>query len=142
MSQVLSKKTPRLFKDPLEYMVTKFKEHRKAFTGREKRIMPRFEVDVEIVAFANNSSFRTRTLNLSLTGALLKDSLPKDYADHPIEVVVVESRNGKKNRILLKAKAVGGPFRTPRITFVGIGSRETQGLQDIITFGATSMVPL
>jgi hypothetical protein len=94
---------------------------KKKYQGMDlgRRIAPRFPINMSVVVFSQNTSFRTESLNISATGVLLKDLLPASFMEAPIEVLFIyeNPRTGHKQHMLFGAMAVGGPLRSARVTF-------------------------
>lgn len=83
-----------------------------------RRIAPRYSVELEVIILTQTRSFRTKSVNLSATGALLQDELPTEFMNSPLDIIFIKVLDeANKKRLLFRGKAVGGPLRTPRITF-------------------------
>ncbi|MGZ5279323.1 MAG: hypothetical protein ACXWC9_05245 [Pseudobdellovibrionaceae bacterium] len=95
-----------------------------------RRIAPRYEINLEVIILTQTKSFRTRSLNVSASGALLKDSLPKEFmASQTLEIIFIMTDQNCKNRLLFKGRAVGGPNSSSRITFLESGVNSQSELQ-------------
>ena len=101
--------------------------------GLGRRIAPRFSVQVSAVVFTPTYSFRTKTLNISASGALLEDLLPPEFMLSKIEILLVytEARTGERHRLLFRGKPVGGPLRTARIQFEDSAKHALETLQNL-----------
>lgn len=82
-----------------------------------RRIAPRFTVELEVIILTPTKSFRTKSVNVSASGALLKDELPDDFMTSSLDIIIVREAGNSKKRLLFRGKAVGGPSRSCRITF-------------------------
>ena len=82
-----------------------------------KRIAPRYLIELEVIILTHTKSFRTKSINISITGALLHEVLPKEFMSVPLEIIFIKKGNNGKRRLLFRGKAVGGPKQSPRITF-------------------------
>lgn len=93
-----------------------------------RRIAPRFEVTMEVIILTHNRSFRTTSINVSLSGALLKDALPAEFMSCPaLEIILIQTDRQQKSRLLFRGKAVGGPLSSARITFIEVtGNSQTE----------------
>jgi hypothetical protein len=84
-----------------------------------RRIAPRFEVKLEVIILTQTRSFRTCSVNVSASGALLRDLLPPEFMHNPLlDIILIEDTPRFKRRMLFRGKAVGGPTRSSRITFL------------------------
>ncbi len=84
-----------------------------------RRIAPRFAVKLEVIILTQTRSFRTSSVNVSASGALLNDLLPIEFmSQHLLDIILIESTPRQKRRMLFRGKAVGGPHRSSRITFL------------------------
>jgi hypothetical protein len=90
----------------------------------EKRIAPRYNAIFDVAIMRNGISFKTKTLNVSTSGALLGDSIPAQLVNQIFEMIIIfkEIINGQvvQHNFPIMAKALGAPLRTPRIQFVKI----------------------
>ncbi len=82
-----------------------------------RRIAPRFPVELEIIILTQTKSFRTQSINVSSSGALLKDPLPEEFMKANLDIIIVRTKGSSKRRLLFRGTAVGGPLRSSRITF-------------------------
>ncbi len=86
-------------------------------TPQGRRIAPRFTIELEVIILTQTKSFRTRSINVSASGALLKDELPEEFMTTSLDIIIVRQAGESKKRLLFRGKAVGGPSRSCRITF-------------------------
>lgn len=86
----------------------------------ERRNAPRFMVEFETVIFCQGNSFRTKTINVSLTGALLAESVPVSFVDQSLDIVMIRHSGRNREYYLVKGKSLGAPLRSPRILFTQI----------------------
>ena len=82
-----------------------------------RRIAPRFTVELEVIILTQTKSFRTKSINISASGALLKDELPELFMASSLDIIIVREAGNAKKRLLFRGKAVGGPSKSCRITF-------------------------
>jgi len=110
-----------------------FEEMKRQYTDKfppGRRIAPRYEINLEVIILTQTKSFRTRSLNVSASGALLKDSLPKDFlSSQTLEIIFIMTDRNNKNRLLFKGRAVGGTESSCRITFLESGANSQFELQ-------------
>ena len=105
-----------------------------AYEGLGRRIAPRFCLKMTAVVLNHKMSFRTESINISESGVLLKDLLPQDMMKEPFEIVLIheDDQTGTKTHLLFQGEAVGGPLRTPRITFKAAVEKSQERLLDLV----------
>lgn len=102
--------------------------------GEERRKTTRHEFKIEILIVSGLKTFRTHSLNISLTGALLGKEIPKELLKQPYELVIVnpfESDPGKA-RLLFKAKIVGDLTDARRVNFTEQNPEMTRRLDSLL----------
>jgi hypothetical protein len=84
-----------------------------------RRVAPRYDIALDVIVLSSNRSFRTTSVNVSISGALLKDILPPDFmTSKSLDIIFVLGPSSPKKRLLFRGKAVGYPHeRSQRITF-------------------------
>lgn len=92
--------------------------HRRAPSDRRKSTRHDFKIEVVIVT--NARSFRTYSLDMSLSGTMLEDDVPKDFLNQPFDLIIVNpfERDLGKARLLFRAKIVGDLNDPRRLMFV------------------------
>lgn len=110
------------------------KQRYEGMTGLGRRIAPRFSVEMTVVIFSSNQSFRTRSLNVSATGVLLHDLLPVSFMSTKIEVLLIheDPATRAKRHLLFHGEAVGGPLRTQRVVFKASAQKAAETLQGLL----------
>lgn len=88
--------------------------------AHDRREAPRYLVDFEVVIFCQGRSFRTKTVNVSLIGVLLADKIPVSFVDQILDIVMIRRNGESREYYLVRGKALGSPFRSPRIAFTQI----------------------
>lgn len=83
----------------------------------DRRGAPRYRADFEAIVFFNGVSFRTKTINVSITGALLADSIPASFVNQELDIVMIHVSGHNRDSFLVKGKALDSPLRSPRINF-------------------------
>jgi hypothetical protein len=104
------------------------------FAGLGRRIAPRFSLNLSVVIMNHKgSSFRTESLNISESGALLKDMLPPNFMDSTFEILITYTCPETKTpqRLMFTGEAVGGPLRTPRVSFKSSANKTAELLQSL-----------
>lgn len=86
-----------------------------------RRSAPRHEVQITVVLYTQNSSFRTSTMNISAGGAMLQDQLPKNFNLQMFDILFIyEDKNvSRKRYFMMKGQTVGADSTTNRIQFKG-----------------------
>lgn len=98
-----------------------------------RRAAPRFALNLEVVLMGSSKSYRSSTLNISASGALLAEVVPCEFAREPFEVMLVANGpRGQKQRFLFRAKVVGSPLRSARLHFLKSLGGSVQRLNELI----------
>lgn len=83
---------------------------------KDRRVSPRHDFKIEAVLLTKKgTSFRTHSRNISLTGTLLEDEIPKEFLHRPFELILVNKfeKDSRKCRVHLTGKIIGD-FADPR----------------------------
>ncbi|PWU19730.1 MAG: hypothetical protein C5B49_05320 [Bdellovibrio sp.] len=98
-----------------------------------RRSAPRVMCEVIVVVFTSAHSFRTRTVNISLSGVLLKEALPTTFAGEALDIVFIaeQPENNHTNYFLLHGRAVSGGKPT-RLQFTMATHRAFKALQTLL----------
>ncbi len=86
----------------------------------EKRKTPRFRANFDTAVFCSGASFRSKSINISANGLLLADSIPSEFVNQPLEIVIVRRVGNSRDFLLVKGKALEAPMRSPRIQFTEV----------------------
>ncbi|MBX3017728.1 MAG: PilZ domain-containing protein [Bdellovibrionaceae bacterium] len=87
----------------------------------DRRRHPRFDAQVTTVVYSANSSFRTKTENISEGGLRLTDRLPQEFQYVGLEVLMIEEKEeGPFEYYMFKAKAVGNHDEGHRLQFTWV----------------------
>lgn len=87
----------------------------------DRRRHPRFDTQLTAVVYTANSSFRTKTENISEGGMRLIDRLPNDFQFVGLEVLMIEEKgDGPFEYYMFKAKAVGTHDDGHRLQFTWV----------------------
>jgi hypothetical protein len=90
-----------------------------AYKSLGRRSAPRYSAHFEVVLMSSKKSFRTKTVNISATGALLTGLVPSELTREVFEVLFTAvDESGKKEYFLFHAKTVDGLLRSNRIHFI------------------------
>ncbi len=77
---------------------------------KDRRTSTRHEFKIEAILLTKKgTSFRTHSRNISLTGTLLEDEIPKDFFHRPFEMILVNKfeKDPRQSRVHLKGKIIG-----------------------------------
>lgn len=98
--------------------------------GRGRRVSPRYAKTLTAVIYTSNQSFRSTTLNISVGGALLKDSLPREFQYGKLEILFIHEDPESKHKqyFMFKGEAMANSGPTARIQFLSA----TQAAQDAL----------
>ena len=98
----------------------------------DRRVTPRFRAEFETVIFCAGVSFRTKTINVSLTGALLAESIPSAFVDQTFDIILIRHRGRAREFFMVKGKALEAPLRSPRIQFTQIADAQRSRLWSLL----------
>jgi hypothetical protein len=113
----------------LERLKIKWPEDQKQGT----RKAPRYNLSIPVLICNNNKVFRTETENISMSGLLLKDTLPEDFSRHAFDVILIEKDEPfEKKYLLFRGRAAEGKLRTERVYFELSAKDSQQKLSEMI----------
>lgn len=103
--------------DPTAHQHAPKKEEPK---GAERRKDPRHNFKIEVVLVSKVRSFRTYSRNISLSGTMLEDEIPKDFLNKPFDLIITNpfEPDANKARLLFRAKIVGDLTDPRRLMFI------------------------
>lgn len=92
----------------------------KASSGADRRKNERHNFKIEVVLVSKYKSFRTYSKDISLSGTLLEDEIPKNFLNHPFDLIIVNpyEKDPSKARLLFRAKIVGDMTDPRRLMFI------------------------
>ncbi|MBK9323128.1 MAG: PilZ domain-containing protein [Bdellovibrionaceae bacterium] len=88
---------------------------------KDRRANPRHDFKIEsILITKKGTSFRSYSRNISLTGTLLEDEIPKDFFNRPFELILINKfePDPRKNRVHLSGRIIGDLSDPRRLVFV------------------------
>lgn len=88
---------------------------------KDRRMSPRHDFKIEAVLLTKKgASFRTYSKNISLTGTLLEDEIPKDFIHRQFEMILVNKfeKDPRKSRVHLTGKIIGDIADPRRLIFL------------------------
>lgn len=99
-----------------------------------RRLNPRHNFKIEILIISKMNTFRTYSKNISLSGTMLEDEVPKDYLKNHFELVIINplETNPAQSRLLFKAKIVGDLTDSRRLMFIEQDETMTQRLDAML----------
>ncbi|NUN07275.1 MAG: PilZ domain-containing protein [Bdellovibrio sp.] len=106
----------------------------KSTSKSEQRCYPRFDLKIEVVLVSKVRSFRTYSKNISLSGTLLEDDLPRDFLNKPFDLIIVNpfEKDPSKSRLLFRAKILGDLTHSRRLTFIEQDVQMTERLDSLL----------
>ncbi|KHD88997.1 MAG: hypothetical protein OM95_05920 [Bdellovibrio sp. ArHS] len=89
-------------------------------SGADRRRDPRHNFKIEVVLVSKIRSFRTYSKNISLSGTMLEDEIPRDFLNKPFDLIIVNpfDPDPSKARLLFRAKIVGDMTDPRRLMFI------------------------
>lgn len=88
--------------------------------GSDRRRDPRHNFKIEVVLVSKVRSFRTYSKDISLSGTMLEDEIPRDFLNKPFDLIIVNpfEPDPAKARLLFRAKIVGDLADPRRLMFI------------------------
>ena len=113
-------------------------EHKSDFskdtTQAERRRDPRHNLKIEVVLVSKVRSFRTYSKNISLSGTMLEDDLPRDFLNKPFDLIIVNpfEKDPTKSRLLFRAKIIGDMTHARRLMFIEQDAQMTERVDSLL----------
>jgi len=88
---------------------------------KDRRANPRHDFKIEAVLLTKKgTSFRTYSRNISLSGTLLEDEIPKDFLQRQFDVILVNKfeKDARNSRVHLTGKIIGDISDPRRLLFL------------------------
>ncbi|MGZ3747770.1 MAG: PilZ domain-containing protein [Pseudobdellovibrionaceae bacterium] len=104
-------------------------------SSNDRRRAHRHDFKIEAVLLTTKgNSFRTYSRNISLSGTLLEDEIPKDFIHRPFEMILINKfeKDTKKNHVHLKGKIIGDITDPRRLVFLDQEKETTAKLIKLI----------
>jgi hypothetical protein len=99
--------------------------------GNDRRNSNRYDKKLEVLIAAKGKSFRTQTINISLTGVMLEKALPFDMFGGPFEIVFYFQNNGAKKQIVFQGKVSGDLKDRRRLVFGDLTPNNQKLLEEL-----------
>lgn len=118
--------------------IRKIKPQKKILRSDSERVDRRRDsrvgFKIEIVLVSKLRSFRTYSKNISLSGTLLDNEIPKDFLDKPFDLIIVNpfETDPTKSRLLFRAKIVGDLKDPRRLMFIEQDKNMTERLDALL----------
>jgi hypothetical protein len=97
-----------------------------------RRRSPRYDLNVEVLICNHNRAFRTKTVDISLTGLQLTDPLPGEFSRGFLDIMLIEENLGEKTYLLFRGKLVAGMLSGRRIAFESLAADSAEGLMRMV----------
>lgn len=97
-----------------------------------RRVAPRYGINLSVILYTVTKSFRTNSVNVSASGVLLKDHVPEEFMKETFDVVFVDQNSKDRRYMVFRAKVVGGPVKSDRITFLSSISNSQEVLMNVL----------
>lgn len=102
---------------------------------KDRRLTPRHDFRIEAILLTKKgTSFRTYSKNISLTGTLLEDEMPKEFIHRPFEMILLNKfeKDPRKSRVHLTSKIIGDISDPRRLMFVEQDDETKSKLEKLI----------
>jgi hypothetical protein len=123
------------FFEDQEFMPVDLSKLRTGWTdtsGMGRRKCPRYNIRLDVLICNYHKAFRTKTLDVSLTGLKLKDLLPEEFSNGFFDVMLIDENLGEKTYILFRGRVVPGKFRTRRVVFESLAADSAADLMKLV----------
>jgi len=102
---------------------------------KDRRASPRHDFKIEAVLLKKKgTSFRTYSRNISLSGTLLEDEIPKDFLQRQFDVILVNKfeKDSRNSRVHLTGKIIGDISDPRRLLFLEQDEESAKRLDKLI----------
>jgi hypothetical protein len=99
----------------------------------ERRKKPRHDLRIEVILFTEKKSFKTTSTNISITGILLNEEMPKDMLNHPLQVILINKLdpNPSTNKLFFDGKIAGDILNPRRVSFLNMTDEMVKKLDSL-----------
>lgn len=106
----------------------------KTTTVTEARRFPRYEARLEFMLVSKTDTFKSFSRNISLSGALLEDPIPKKFLMDWFELHIQKpnSKNPQKEKMIFRGRVVGDLKDPYRLTFLDPDPDQQERLKKLI----------
>ena len=100
--------------------------------GFDKRLHARFSTTFEVIVSDHKESFRSHTVNLSLSGLLLAQAIPDRMKSKILDVVLILYNGSRKLYLHMKAMVIGQFIPSGRLHFIEISDGAQHELRELM----------
>lgn len=97
----------------------------------DRRSANRHERKLEVLIAGKGKSFRTNTVNISLSGVMLEKAIPNDMLGGPFEIIFFLHSNGSKKQLVFQGKVTGDLKDRQRLVFGDLSASNQKLLQEL-----------
>lgn len=97
----------------------------------DRRNANRHDKKLEVLIAGKGKSFRTQTLNISLSGIMLEKALPLDMQGGPFEIIFFIQNNGTKKQLVFQGNVTGDLNDRRRLVFGDLSSNNQRLLEQL-----------
>lgn len=100
----------------------------------DRRKEARHDFKIEVVLVSKTRSFRTHSKNISLSGTMLEEEVPRDFLNQPFDLIFLNpfEADPKKARLHFQAKFVGDHKDPRRLMFFEQDAKMTMRLDALL----------
>lgn len=99
--------------------------------GADRRNADRHAKKLEVLIAGKGKSFRTQTINISLSGVMLEKALPLDMQGGPFEVIFFLQSNGTKKQLVFQGNVTGDLKDRQRLVFGELSTNNQKLLEQL-----------
>jgi len=114
-----------------ELTVSRFPKPPALGLGSDRRGSERHEKRLEVLIAGKGKSFRTQTVNLSLTGVMLEKAIPPEMQGGPFEIVFYFQSQGNKKQLVFQGKVSGDLRDRRRLVFGDLTPNNQKILEEL-----------
>ena len=93
---------------------------------------PRYDAQLNVVLFCKGASFKSKTINVSVTGMLIEDAIPIRFVNQLLDIVIFEKEDRVEDTFLLKGFGTDAPFRSKGVEFTQSSTNKNQKYLDFL----------
>lgn len=100
-------------------------------SGADRRNASRHEKKLEVLIAGKGKSFRTNTVNISLSGVMLEKAIPNEMLGGAFEIIFFLYKNGSKKQLVFQGKVTGDVQDRQRLVFGDLSANNQKLLQEL-----------
>lgn len=97
----------------------------------DRRRSHRVDKRIEVLVASGAKSFRTHTVNISMTGVMLDKALPFELQSGPFEIVFIVQENGAKKQLAFQGNVSGDLKDRRRLVFGDLNTSNQKMLENL-----------